>query len=124
VALSQLPLTVNGKLDYKALPPVQLPPVAAQELPHSASEKAVAALWRQVLGREHIGLRENFFQIGGHSLKVIRLHQLLNEVYPNVVEVHAIFSNPTIKKLASIIDARTEARTETIKEKTLRRVEF
>jgi hypothetical protein len=74
VDLAELPLTPNGKLDRKALPsPMQ---TAAQEsgkeFPKSETEKAIADVWREVIGNVEVGRMDNFFDLGGHSLLAIQ----------------------------------------------------
>ncbi len=81
VPLERLPLTPNGKLDRRALPAVA-PPTAASErrrddAPRSAAEQAVAEVWRELLGVAAIGLRDNFLDLGGHSLLIMRAVALL-----------------------------------------------
>ena len=76
VTLDALPLTPNGKVDRKALPA----PLTAASAPDdgsavlmSAAEQRVADAWREVLGVQRIGLRDNFFDLGGHSLLLVKL---------------------------------------------------
>uniref|UniRef100_UPI00069F69E4 non-ribosomal peptide synthetase n=1 Tax=Pseudomonas sp. MIACH TaxID=1078355 RepID=UPI00069F69E4 len=73
VPLAKLPVTANGKLDRKALP---LPDVAAQQAytaPENAVQKALAAIWSDVLGVEQVGLDDNFFELGGDSIISIQV---------------------------------------------------
>ncbi len=71
VLLEQMPLSPNGKLDRKALPK----PETAQhyEAPQSALEQQIAAIWADVLGIEHVGLNDNFFERGGDSIISIQV---------------------------------------------------
>ena len=75
VMLDALPLTPNGKVDRKALPQPngssQPEPLA---LPRTEVETAIAALWQSVLNLEQVGLHDNFFDLGGHSLLMVRVH--------------------------------------------------
>ncbi|MBK7539540.1 MAG: amino acid adenylation domain-containing protein [Myxococcales bacterium] len=75
VALPQLPLTPNGKLDRRALPePTEVQPAGATSFhaPQTASEQLVAAVWRELLGVERIAARDNFLDLGGHSLLIMQ----------------------------------------------------
>jgi hypothetical protein len=84
VVLPALPLTPNGKIDRKALPAPEAPAPGAGPAVDDAQltplQRRVAGAWRDVLGRERVGLHDNFFDLGGHSLLVVRLHALLREI--------------------------------------------
>ena len=106
-AMDSLPLTANGKLDRKAL--LQLSPAtsrAAQESPRNRLEQKLCKIWSDVLGREGgIGINENFFDIGGHSLKATRV---IARIYKDLginLELRNIFLFPTIESLAREITA-------------------
>ncbi|GAA0555720.1 hypothetical protein GCM10009415_42140 [Chitinophaga japonensis] len=105
--LDNLPLTANGKLDRKAL--LQLSPVANrswQQAPRNRLEQKLCRIWADVLGREgEIGVNENFFDIGGHSLKATRV---ISRIYKDLginLELRNIFLYPTIESLAREITA-------------------
>jgi acyl-coenzyme A synthetase/AMP-(fatty) acid ligase len=102
VRLEALPLTPNGKIDRNALP-------AAQEAreegagfvePGSELEERVAACWRNTLGRERVGVEDNFFDIGGHSLLVVRLHRELQRVLDPAPTLVDLYRFPTIRALS------------------------
>ncbi|SFO73627.1 amino acid adenylation domain-containing protein [Chitinophaga sp. YR627] len=106
-ALDSLPLTANGKLDRKTL--LQLSPAtskATQEGPRNRLEQKLCKIWADVLGREGgIGINENFFDIGGHSLKATRV---ITRIYKDLginLELRNIFLHPTIESLAKEITA-------------------
>ena len=76
VFLDRLPLTANGKIDRKALPPVTFQAAAAEsadELPLSEIEQIVAQAWKEVLGIERVRRSDNFFDLGGHSLAALQI---------------------------------------------------
>ncbi|HSG39011.1 MAG TPA: AMP-binding protein, partial [Thermoanaerobaculia bacterium] len=73
VVLDALPLTPNGKVDRAALPDPEPPRSAASTPPRTPDEKALAAVWEDVLGIEEVGLEDNFFELGGHSLLATQL---------------------------------------------------
>lgn len=99
-----VPLTPNGKVDRAALP---APAAERRETGHSepatATEKLIASVWREVLGKPRVGRDDNFFEIGGHSLALVavqaRLRRLLRPV--DVVE---LFRSPTVRALAAHFD--------------------
>ncbi|MCE9606887.1 MAG: LLM class flavin-dependent oxidoreductase [Planctomycetia bacterium] len=105
VALVALPLTPNGKIDRKALPAVEVAPatVAAASFvaPESELEVQIAALWQDLLGREQVGLDDNFFDIGGHSLLVVRMHRRLAQAITVPVALTDLFRFPTIRTLTA-----------------------
>ena len=75
VQMEQMPLTTNGKLDRKALPAPegQINTGVAYEAPRTAVEEILTTIWQEVLGVERIGIADNFFEWGGHSLKATTL---------------------------------------------------
>ncbi len=73
IPLAKLPVTANGKLDRKALPLPDATPQQAFIAPESALQKALAAIWVDVLGLEHVGLDDNFFELGGDSIISIQV---------------------------------------------------
>jgi amino acid adenylation domain-containing protein len=101
VVLDALPLTTNGKLDRRALPA----PVAADAptagAPLSRREGEVAEVWREVLGTGAIGPDDNFFDLGGNSLLLIRLAGLLRERLGSTVTAVELFRFPTVRTLAA-----------------------
>jgi thioesterase domain-containing protein/acyl carrier protein len=110
VPLESLPLTPNGKVDRKALPsPDGLALASGGEhiTPRSESEKRLAALWAEVLGREAIGIRNNFFDLGGNSLSAVRLMNRIEREFERTAPLSLLFQNPTIETLASALHDRS-----------------
>ena len=68
VEISEIPMTLNGKIDRKQLPQPQVDSDERKELPETTNERLIAAVWTKVLGMENIGRFDNFFELGGHSL--------------------------------------------------------
>ncbi|MBL9090371.1 MAG: LLM class flavin-dependent oxidoreductase [Planctomycetaceae bacterium] len=104
VALGELPLTPNGKIDRKALPALELAPAASTAefvAPENEIEQKIAALWQDLLGREQIGVDDNFFDLGGHSLLVVRMHRQLSQAVSVPVALTDLFRFPTIRTLAA-----------------------
>jgi amino acid adenylation domain-containing protein len=101
VSLDAIPLTANGKVDRRALPAVtsvEVPRAVRQ--PASELERRIAAIWCEVLGRESIGVNDNFFDLGGHSLLLVRVQLLLRERLGREVGVVDLFAHPNVAALA------------------------
>ncbi len=105
IKLEQMPLTPNGKIDRKALPE---PTDAIETLieyvaPRNQTEERLSTLWSSILGIEKIGIYDNFFEIGGHSLRATALLAKVNKEFNIEVPLREIFRKPTIKELAEYI---------------------
>lgn len=102
VRLAALPLTVNGKLDRKALPAPDDEAYArtAYEAPQGAVETALAGIWAELLGVERVGRHDNFFELGGHSLLAVQLLSRASDLGLNFSAADA-FQAPVLKDLAS-----------------------
>jgi amino acid adenylation domain-containing protein len=101
VVLERFPLGTNGKLDRAALPAPE-PSARGEALvaPGTALERTLAAVWRDVLGVEEVGARDNFFALGGHSLLLARVHRRLVERFPSLTLLE-LFEHSTIRALAA-----------------------
>jgi acyl carrier protein len=103
VMLEAVPLTPNGKVDRRALP---VPDDARPELkqayvePASSLERTIQAIWREVLQIERVGTRDNFFDLGGHSLRLVMVHSKLVQILSRELSVVDLFQYPTISSLA------------------------
>jgi amino acid adenylation domain-containing protein len=106
VFLDALPRTPNGKVDRKALPaPDRSRPDlrATYQAPRNETEKEIAAVWKTALDIDRVGVDDNFFDLGGHSLLMPRVHaQLRSTVAPNLSLVE-LFQYPTVRTLAARI---------------------
>ncbi|HEV7506853.1 MAG TPA: amino acid adenylation domain-containing protein [Thermoanaerobaculia bacterium] len=103
VALPALPRTVSGKVDPQALPAPReesAGPSSSGEAPRSGLERSIAEVWREVLGVEQVGVEDNFFDRGGHSLLLIRVHSRLQKLLDREIPVVDLFNHPTIAALA------------------------
>jgi acyl carrier protein len=108
VMLEALPVTPNGKIDRKALPaPETVADVRAADYvaPSDDLQATVAELWQEILGRERIGIEDNFFDIGGHSLLVVRLHRRLAERLDRPISLTDLYRFPTIRSLTDFLSA-------------------
>lgn len=107
VQLPALPLTPNGKLDRKALPaPGQTDqnPQAGYQPPGNELEAQLVSLWEQVLEKGRVGLQDNFFDLGGNSLKLVRLARGLSELLQRDIPVPVLFQYATIKELLAYLN--------------------
>jgi amino acid adenylation domain-containing protein len=110
VLLDSLPLTPNGKLDRNALPtPEALAAVDRPDShptatpPRTPLEHTIAALWQETLGVGQVGVHDNFFDLGGHSMLLVNIHRQLREQLRADLPIIELFNNPTIAALASYI---------------------
>lgn len=103
VVLEALPLTPNGKVDRNALPDPEPERIglAGPSVPASGPiEEALAAVWADVLGRASVGVRESFFEIGGHSLLAAQMLSRVRETFDVDVPLKSLFDEPTVAALA------------------------
>jgi amino acid adenylation domain-containing protein len=101
VFLPALPRSAVGKLDRKALPnPVNAFAVPVFVAPRSALESGLAAIWEQVLGVQRVGVHDNFFSLGGHSLKATQVLAYARDTFGVELPVRSLFESPTVAQLA------------------------
>ena len=105
VVLEALPLTVNGKLDTRALPPPEYSGTNRYRPPASLTEEILVGIYAQVLGVEHIGVDDSFFDMGGDSLSAMRLIAAVNASLGVDLTVRTLFEAPTIAQLAPRVGA-------------------
>src|SRR4029077_4580476 len=109
MVLDSLPLTSNGKVDRKALPSPDRDSADLERLyigPRNASEQAIADIWVEILGVKRIGVHDNFFDRGGHSLKATQIVSRLRKMFRSEIPLRYMFEFPTIAKLAAVIDSK------------------
>jgi amino acid adenylation domain-containing protein len=107
VLLNTLPLTPNGKIDREALPPPdgKRPQVAQGFVaPRTEIEELVAQTWQEAVKVDHVGVDDNFFEIGGHSILAIQIVSRLRDAFNREVRVRALFEKPTVAALAKEIE--------------------
>ncbi len=107
IKIDQIPLTSNGKLDDKKLPEPDIETVSTVDYaaPTNDTEQALVEIWEEVLGLEsdNIGIEQNFFEIGGHSLGAAAVVQHIRKAFNKTITIRYIFENPTIAELARVI---------------------
>jgi len=121
VILDALPLSPNGKVDRKALPA----PEGADRFgrtsyvaPRTPLEEGLAEIWGELLQLEQVGIHDNFFDLGGHSIMATQVVSRLQETFQVEVPVRALFDTPTIEGLAEwmLRDPETRSRIESLAE--------
>jgi amino acid adenylation domain-containing protein/non-ribosomal peptide synthase protein (TIGR01720 family) len=106
MVLDGLPLTINGKLDVKALPRPELDAGGAGGDPSTPDEELVAALYAEVLGLERVGALDSFFDLGGHSLLAVLLVGKARKRLDVPISARDVFEQPTVSGLAARLTAR------------------
>ncbi|MFP5284931.1 MAG: condensation domain-containing protein, partial [Thermoanaerobaculia bacterium] len=105
VALPAMPLTANGKVDRRALPAPEGAGVerAAYVAPRDETERLLAGIWEDVLGVEGIGVEDDFFEIGGHSLLAVQVASRIRDVFGAEVPLRRLFEAPGLSALAEAV---------------------
>jgi amino acid adenylation domain-containing protein len=112
VSLQRLPLMSNGKVDRRALPEPEAQTGADREPPTTPTEQEVAAAWREVLGCEP-GAVDDFFLLGGHSLKAVQVLSRLRSAFGIDLGLRDFFAAPTVRGLAAQVEEKLLAGAET-----------
>ena len=101
IFLAQFPLTANGKLDRQLLPaPNELALSTDHTAPETEWEKVLCYLWQDLLGRERVGIHDDFFRLGGHSLLATQLVAKIRQSHHIELPLRTVFESPTIYQLA------------------------
>jgi acyl carrier protein len=108
VALDEIPLTPNGKVDRLALLALKPSAAVTEEeyvAPRNELEERIAAAWAETLGIEQVPIHTNFFDLGGHSLLLAQVRVKLQETLGRSVSIIELFQYPTVSGLAGHLDA-------------------
>lgn len=109
VLMDEIPALPNGKIDRNALPPVDLESsVRTQTTPRNEWEGLLATIWANVLKRDSVGINDNFFALGGHSLTAIRVASKVQEAFGIEFPVRLLFEKPTIVELCGELQELVE----------------
>ncbi|MGB3205430.1 MAG: phosphopantetheine-binding protein, partial [Crinalium sp.] len=115
VMLSALPLTPNGKIDRKALPAptgFQNEEMAQNYVaPHTEIEQTIATVWQQALRLEKVGVHDNFFDLGGHSLLIAQVYSQLQKLLDEKLLIVELFQYSTINSLANYLSSEQRKKT-------------
>nr|WP_322924631.1 non-ribosomal peptide synthetase [Paenibacillus sp. SGZ-1014] len=103
--IERMPLTPSGKISRSALPePVRNMGIAKKQEPVTHTEKAIAAIWAEILGHHNIGQEDHFFELGGHSLLAIKVISRIRQVFSMEVPLHSVFEYPRLVDFANDVD--------------------
>ncbi|REJ78556.1 MAG: non-ribosomal peptide synthetase [Acidobacteria bacterium] len=106
VEMERLPKTPNGKLDRNALPRPEARDSKVQNgfrLPRNETERGLVSIWEDVLATSPIGITDNFFEIGGHSLAALRMFSKVEANFDKTIPLATLFEADTIEKLADVL---------------------
>ncbi|MGW9571348.1 amino acid adenylation domain-containing protein [Paenibacillus terrae] len=98
--IQSIPLTPSGKIDKKQLPDPAIIDAYSEEITINPTEEKLLQIWKEVLGRTSVGVTDNFFAIGGHSLKALMLLSRIQKSLKAKVSLQMIMTYPTIRELA------------------------
>jgi len=104
--LDAFPLNANGKIDRRALPAPDVTAGTAYTAPDDDMERCLAALWAELLEVPRVGRHDNFFEIGGHSLLLMKVHRRLETLLGATVSIVDLFRHPTVATLAAHLAQR------------------
>ena len=122
VQLDAIPITTNGKVDRKALPhPQTAVPASSYIAPRNEIEETLADIWAKELDLERVGIDENYFNIGGDSIRAIKLLNAINEDFNIELKIVDLFTNETIEKFAIRINRYQKDQSLVIQQEEVRR---
>jgi amino acid adenylation domain-containing protein/non-ribosomal peptide synthase protein (TIGR01720 family) len=110
VAIDSMPLAANGKLDRAALPAPDFAAAAAGRAPRTAQEELLCDLFAEVLHVDRIGIDDDFFTLGGHSITAMKLVNRIRVALRTEVELRTLFAHPTVAGLVPHLDGAGRAR--------------
>lgn len=113
--MDALPLTANGKVDRKGLPPIEWDEAGSRDVrgdrgdePETTTEKLLVTLWQELIPAQRIGVHDNFFELGGDSLQAVRFMMRLKQTTGIQHPLRILFERPTIAELATYLDNEQE----------------
>jgi acyl carrier protein len=112
VMLDELPLTPNGKVDRQALPKpdrIKDEPEEEYQAARSCVQEIMVGIWASILAVEEVGIHENFFKLGGHSLMATRIISRIREAFVVELPIRTLFESPTVAGLAERVEAAWQA---------------
>ncbi|AUS81136.1 hypothetical protein C1701_25470 [Actinoalloteichus sp. AHMU CJ021] len=111
VVLDQLPLTVNGKLNQRALPAPEVDALSQHVPPRTETEQRLCSVWQDVLGVERVGVEDDFFELGGDSILSLKVVSRVRSELDAELSPRALFDHPTVAELAALVaDGATGAK--------------
>ncbi|MEO1165825.1 MAG: amino acid adenylation domain-containing protein, partial [Chloroflexota bacterium] len=106
VGLDTFPLTPNGKINRRALPKPEIADMTTEQVyvaPTNETEATVAKIWADALNVERVGIDDNFFDLGGHSILAIRIFTQIEKTFGQSLPLAALFRAPTVKDFAALL---------------------
>src|SRR6185295_19399010 len=108
VAVEEMPLTANGKVDRRALQAMAVENEGGaggqMVLARTPAEEILSAIWGEVLGRETVSVHDNFFELGGHSLLATQVISRVRDAFSQEVALRSLFEQPTVAGLVQSIE--------------------
>ena len=117
VLIDRMPLTANGKIDRRALPPPDFSLTSSTRefvAPRDLTEELIAGAWSEVLSAPRIGALDNFFELGGHSLNAMQVLARLNSIFNIELPLAVLFAHSTVEALAAVIEERLVEQLESV----------
>ncbi|MFD5514911.1 amino acid adenylation domain-containing protein [Streptomyces sp. NPDC127066] len=105
VALDSFPLNANGKIDHARLPDPDRPSAAERTGPRTPTETRLAEIWSEILGTTDLGVHDDFFALGGNSLRITQITSRVRDAFGVSLELRAFFRASTIAGLAALIES-------------------
>ena len=102
--IERIPVTMNGKLDRAALPVIESGVQNAYTAPKTETERLLCRIYEEITGTRQVGIRDSFFEIGGHSLRATRLANRIEKELGVHVPLKEIFRHPAVEELAGIVE--------------------
>lgn len=99
--LEKIPLTVNGKIDRKALPEPTLTRVSCYTPPGTELQRSLCQIWSEILGVERVGIEDDFFRLGGNSIAALQVVHKINTTLNMAIKISDILINRNIKSLSN-----------------------
>ncbi len=111
--IDEMPLTSHGKTDDKTLRQLASPEASySLDLPTTDIEEKLCSIWKSCLQRDRLGINDNFFEIGGESLRAVELITKINEAFTIELPIKALIDTPTIKKLGQVVEKQQSQKEE------------
>lgn len=109
VTMDAFPFTPNKKIDRKMLPAPDQSASASStnhEPPATDLQERIAEIWQELLNVNNVGVKDNFFDLGGHSLLTVQVHRRLGELVDHQLSITDMFRYPTIQSLAEVLNRK------------------
>ncbi len=114
IFLDSLPMTPNGKVNHQALPKSPLEKKKLCKEPQTYLETELVAIWSEILNRQQIGIDDNFFDLGGHSLLIVQLFARIRAAFQIDLPLQTLFEAPTVETLAAKLETAHQGQSSTV----------